>query len=256
MFKDLSPVLLAALLSFGTAFGLSGCAAPSNPTIASSDDPYEAQNRKVHALNRQLDKKIIRPVSKAYVAVVPPEGQIVVSNFADNLALPSSIVNNLLQGNMPGAGQNPLRLVVNSTLGLAGMFDPSSDFGLTEVRSDFGETLHVWNTPQGAYLELPVLGPSSERAAVGIVVDFITNPLGNLSNGDYRKYSRAAQVAAGLGKRSQYGSTVDAILYDSADSYAQSRLFYLQNRNFTLGGTDETEYDDAYFDPYEDIYAE
>ena len=97
---------------------------------------------------------------------------------------------------------------------------------------------------------------ASERAAVGIVVDFITNPLGNLSNGDYRKYSRAAQVAAGLGKRSQYGSTVDAILYDSADSYAQSRLFYLQNRNFTLGGTDETEYDDAYFDPYEDIYAE
>ena len=116
MFKDLSPVLLAALLSFGTAFGLSGCAAPSNPTIASSDDPYEAQNRKVHALNRQLDKKIIRPVSKAYVAVVPPEGQIVVSNFADNLALPSSIVNNLLQGDIPGAGQNTLRLVVNISI--------------------------------------------------------------------------------------------------------------------------------------------
>ena len=256
MFKNLYPVLLATVLSVGAAFGLSGCAAPSNPTVASSDDPYEAQNRKVHAFNRQLDKEIVRPVSKTYVAVVPPEGQIVVSNFADNLALPSSIVNNLLQGNIQGAGQNTLRFVVNSTLGLAGMFDPSSDFGLIEDSSDFGETLHVWNAPQGAYLELPVLGPSSQRAAVGTVVDFITNPLGNISNSHYRKYSRTAQVAAALGKRSQYGSTIDAVLYDSADSYSQSRLFYLQNRNFTLGGTDETEYDDANFDPYEDIYAE
>ena len=91
MFKNLYPVLLATVLSVGAAFGLSGCAAPSNPTVASSDDPYEAQNRKVPAFNRQLDKEIVRPVSKTYVAVVPPEGQIVVSNFADNSALPSSI---------------------------------------------------------------------------------------------------------------------------------------------------------------------
>ena len=69
MFKNLYPVLLATVLSVGAAFGLSGCAAPSNPTVASSDDPYEAQNRKVHAFNRQLDKEIVRPVSKTYVAV-------------------------------------------------------------------------------------------------------------------------------------------------------------------------------------------
>ena len=256
MFENYNSVLLATLLAVGMAFGLSGCATSENPPVAASDDPFEAQNRKVHAFNLQLDQEVIRPVSKVYVAVVPAEGQVVVSNFADNLSLPSMVVNNLLQGNMPGAGQNSLRFVVNSTLGLAGLFDPSSDFGLAEVSTDFGETLHVWNVAQGAYLELPALGPSSQRAAVGIVVDFITNPLGNIPNRHYQNYSRAAKVASVLGKRSQYGSTIDAVLYDSADSYAQSRLFYLQNRNFKLGGTDKTEYDDLYIDPYEDIYAE
>jgi phospholipid-binding lipoprotein MlaA len=256
MIKNYNRVIRALILVLTAAIGLSGCASLSMSPIEATDDPYESVNRKVHGFNKALDKNFIRPVSTGYTAVVPPEFQVLVSNFSNNFSLPASVLNKLLQGDIPDAASNAARFAVNSTLGLAGLFDPSVSFGLPAQQTDFGETLHVWNAPQGDYLELPVLGPSTERAALGLLVDLFTNPLGYQLNSEQRVYRNGASAASILGLRSQYGSTIDAMLHGSADSYTQSRLIYLQNRNFTLGGSDEMEYRDPYSDPYGNDYAE
>jgi phospholipid-binding lipoprotein MlaA len=256
MIKNYNRVIRALILVLTAAIGLSGCASLSMSPIEATDDPYESVNRKVHGFNKALDKNFTRPVSAGYTAVLPLEFQVLVSNFSNNLSLPASVVNKLLQGDVPDAASNAARFAVNSTLGLAGLFDPSVSFGLPSQQTDFGETLHVWKAPQGDYLELPVLGPSTERAALGLLVDLFTNPLGYQLNSEQRVYRNGASAASILGLRSQYGSTIDAMLYGSADSYTQSRLIYLQNRNFTLGGSDKMEYGDPYFDPYGNDYAE
>jgi len=256
MIKNYNSVIRALILVLTATIGLSGCSSLSISSIEATDDSYESVNRKVHGFNKALDKNFIRPVSTGYTSVVPTEFQVLVSNFSNNLSLPASVVNKLLQGDIPDAASNAARFAVNSTLGLAGLFDPSVSFGLPAQQTDFGATLHVWNAPQGDYLELPVLGPSTERAALGLLVDLFTNPLGYQLNSEQRVYRNGASAASILGLRSQYGSTIDTMLYDSADSYTQSRLIYLQNRNFTLGGSDEMKYDELYFDPYENDDAE
>jgi len=256
MIKNYKSVIRALILVLTATIGLSGCSSLSISSIEATDDSYESVNRKVHGFNKALDKNFIRPVSTGYTSVVPTEFQVLVSNFSNNLSLPASVVNKLLQGDIPDAASNAARFAVNSTLGLAGLFDPSVSFGLPAQQTDFGATLHVWNAPQGDYLELPVLGPSTERAALGLLVDLFTNPLGYQLNSEQRVYRNGASAASILGLRSQYGSTIDTMLYDSADSYTQSRLIYLQNRNFTLGGSDEMKYDELYFDPYENDDAE
>ena len=256
MIKNYNSVIRALILVLTATIGLSGCSSLSISSIEATDDSYESVNRKVHGFNKALDKNFIRPVSTGYTSVVPTEFQVLVSNFSNNLSLPASVVNKLLQGDIPDAASNAARFAVNSTLGLAGLFDPSVSFGLPAQQTDFGATLHVWNAPQGDYLELPVLGPSTERAALGLLVDLFTNPLGYQLNSEQRVYRNGASAASILGLRSQYGSTIDTMLYESADSYTQSRLIYLQNRNFTLGGSDEMKYDELYFDPYENDDAE
>ena len=256
MIKNYNSVIRALILVLTATIGLSGCSSLSILSIEATDDSYESVNRKVHGFNKALDKNFIRPVSTGYTSVVPTEFQVLVSNFSNNLSLPASVLNKLLQGDIPDAASNAARFAVNSTLGLAGLFDPSVSFGLPAQQTDFGATLHVWNAPQGDYLELPVLGPSTERAALGLLVDLFTNPLGYQLNSEQRVYRNGASAASILGLRSQYGSTIDTMLYDSADSYTQSRLIYLQNRNFTLGGSDEMKYDELYFDPYENDDAE
>ena len=120
-------------------------------------------------------------------------------------------------------------------MGLGGVLDPAgADFALPEIDTDFGETLHVWGVPEGAYLELPVLGPSTERDLAGMIVNTLIDPVDNWLNRDQRTAKLAARVASKAGDRAQFGSTVDSVLHESADSYAQTRLLYLQHRRFEL----------------------
>jgi phospholipid-binding lipoprotein MlaA len=216
-------------------------------------DPYEAGNREVHQFNRSLDRALVRPAGQGYSSAVPDDIETAISRFAANLSLPGAVVNNMLQGNGRGASTDAYRFLINSTVGLGGFFDPATELGMPEATdADFGETLYVWGVPQGAYQELPVLGPSTERATAGKVVDLFTNPLGYILDTPESYYGTAASVAAGLGQRGRYGETIDSVLYESADSYAQARSLYLQNRRFELG----TGGGDAYVDPYDDPYAE
>lgn len=213
------------------------------------NDPYEAANRRVHAFNVGLDQNIVKPMTAPLrsgdQARKPGIGTVALMNFGSNLSLPGKVVNSVLQGRPEPAVKNTFRFLINTTLGFAGLADPASaDFGLPEIDTDFGETLHVWGVPEGAYLELPVLGPSTERDAVGKVVDWVIDPLDSVLNKDQGRVATAAKVGAKLAKRARFGGTVDSVLHDSADSYAQARLLYLMHRRHELGQEAET------IDPY------
>ncbi|EAR49708.1 putative lipoprotein [Oceanicola granulosus HTCC2516] len=221
---------IGALLLLAGA--VAGCTAPSPG--AEFNDPYEATNRQVHAFNKGLDTAVLRPLGQV-VAAAPRGTYQPVVNFSDNLSLPGMVVNGVLQGDIDGAATNSMRFIVNSTIGMFGIHDWASDFGLHEQKTDFGETLAVWGVPEGAYLELPLIGPSTERDAVGEVVDILLDPLDYFGAPDVTTTSRAARAGEIVVERGMFSRTVDSVLYDSADSYAQTRLLYLQNRRFELG---------------------
>ncbi len=214
---------------------LSACAAPQ--PSATINDPDEARNREIHAFNVGLDKAFVRPVSKAYGTVAPGPVQQGVANFASNLDLPGDVVNGLAQGRPHHAFENTLRFGINSTIGILGLFDPAKLVGLPGKHTDFGETLHVWGAGEGQFVELPVLGPSTERDAFGKIVDIVINPVSAVVKAPESYVVTGANVASKLGDRAQFSQTIDSILYDSADGYAQTRLLYLQKRRYDLGQT-------------------
>ncbi|SHF35523.1 phospholipid-binding lipoprotein MlaA [Litoreibacter ascidiaceicola] len=241
LLKHAAVVLVAAAVA--------GCTAA--PIGVGIDDPIEQQNRDTHATNRALDKALVRPASNGYGSVVPSPVRTGVSNFASNLNMPGQVLNNLLQFRIENAGHNTFRFLMNTMLGFGGLLDVATEAGLENRRTDFGETLHVWGAPEGAYLELPLIGPSTERHAAGRVVDILMNPLNFGVEGPLRSAGTGASVAARFGDRYRYSDLVDSVLYESEDSYAQARLLYLQNRRFKLSGGAQPDY----IDPYEAVYG-
>lgn len=233
--------------------GLAGCSAPE--VSRGINDPHEERNRRVHEFTKKLDSGLLKPLSSGYGGSTPETLQKGVGNFAGNLSTPGYFVNDVLQGKVDDAVHNLVRFVFNSTLGLAGVFDPASSIGLEERSSDFGETLHTWGVGEGAYVELPLLGPSTERDAVGKVVDMFTNPLSYALPKPERLVIPVADGLAGVGTRYRYGELVDEILYDSADSYAQARLLYLERRRHQLGLAPGAAIEEEY-DPDANPFAE
>ena len=240
---------LAPLAFLAGLFALSACGGSPDPATG-INDPLEVQNRRVHAFNMAVDKAVVRPSSQVYGHVVPGPVRTGVSNFASNLGMPSAIVNSLLQGRIGDAGKNGFRFLVNTTFGFGGLLDPATDMGLTEAEADFGQTLHVWGAGEGAFLMVPVMGPTTTRDLTGTVVDLVTDPLRFAFDSPEKDYVLGTKVMSKVGDRYRYSSTVDSILYESADSYAQTRLLYLQNRRFELGGDAEADTYDPYEDPY------
>jgi phospholipid-binding lipoprotein MlaA len=238
---------------------VAGCAAPSGPDAI--NDPFEPANRKVHAFNKGVDRALVGPAAKGFGGVPEPVKRGI-GNVADTLALPGDIANNLLQLRLADAGQNTLRLGVNLTFGLAGLVDFSTAIGLDGKPTDFGETLHVWGVGEGPYLELPLAGPSTLRDTVGLVVDTVFDPVGRALPVREAHAARLVRFLSRLGDRDRFSDTLDSLLYDSADSYAQARLLYLQNRRFKLGqaagggASADGASDDGFIDPYEDPHAQ
>ncbi|MDQ1900800.1 VacJ family lipoprotein [Paracoccus sp. WLY502] len=224
------------------------------------NDPFEQQNRRVHAFNKAFDQRVIAPVARLASSDDGAQGKgrvmDLVINAGSNLSLPGKVVNSVLQGRPEPAIKNFFRFAVNTTIGIGGLLDPAGqDFGLPEQDTDFGETLAVWGVPEGAYLELPILGPSTQRDAVGKVVDLVIDPVYHLLNSDGAWAAFGLRTASKAGDRARFGDTVDSVLQDSADSYAQLRLIYLMHRRHELNeeGTEIDPYaetaDDA-IDPY------
>lgn len=213
-------------------------------------DPLENVNRRVHEANKALDRAVLRPASQGY-SVINPDLRRGVSNFAENLAMPSVVANDVLQGHLGDALHNSARFLINSILGL-GLMDPATGAGLEARPSDFGQTLHSWGMTEGAYLEIPVLGPSTVRDATGTVVDLVLNPMAHILPADAQWLLPAGFVATTLNDRAEFGDTVDSVLYESADSYAQTRLFYLDSRRHYLGAEQGAE--DELYGIYEEAF--
>lgn len=231
---------------------LAGCTAP--PVSTAPNDPFEATNRAWFDTNLALDRALSGgPEADADPAADPatPEqpGPLLrlVGNVGANLGIPSTVLNDLLQLRPDRAVENTLRFAVNSTVGLAGLFDPAGAMGLHGRTSDFGETLHRWGMGEGAYVVLPVLGPSTERDMLGIVVDAAINPWGFAVPRHEARAVSALRWAGRFAGRAEYADLLDANVIRTADPYAQARLLYLQARRYHLGIQTE---DDS-FDPYD-----
>lgn len=244
--QPISGVARAALCILGIIL-LSACAGnqASSPQSDGIYDPYETQNRKVHAFNKKIFGK---GGSGTYGRVVPAEFQDTIHNVAENLSMPQVAVNSLLQGDLHGTGIASYRFVINSTLGIGGIADVASVFDVEEHDTDFGETLHVWGAGEGAYLELPLLGPSTQRDTAGRVVDLFTNPLSYALDEPEKYVGTATKLVDKVGKGSRRSDAISDVLNNSADSYAQARLIYLQKRRYELQDRSEAlpEYDDPY----------
>ena len=221
---------------------LGACSAPLEVGIS---DPFEASNRQVHEINKSLDRNIVRPIAVLYGDSTPVQLQSAVNNIAMNFSLPSNSINYILQGEIKSASNSSMKFLVNSTLGVVGIYDASSQLGIKSEKTDFGETMAKWGIGEGPYLDILVLGPSNQRDGIGRMVDIVFDPVGLIGAGA-KGVATFTSVAFGLSARSQFRESIDSILYQSADSYAQSRLFFLQNRRYELG----TNQDVPYIDPY------
>ena len=212
-------------------------------------DPFESTNRSVHKFNKLLDSLVVGPVANVYGSVVPKDIRTVVENAARNISEPNAFVNHVLQGDGSAAGTTLLRFVLNSTLGIGGLVDPAADMGLFVQPTDFGETLGAWGLPEGAYIELPVLGPSTVRDTVGVVVDLAIDPMNYVITRQQAYYMLALKGVNLIGKRNTYDDLINLLLYESADSYAAQRLSYMQNKRYVVSGGGAAEIDNLE-DPY------
>jgi len=231
-FKHPSRKALQVLLTGCTLFLLVGCAVQP----ARQEDPWQGMNRKFFTFNEKVDTYVGKPIAKTYIKVTTANTRLMISNFYSNVRLPISIVNDLLQARLEGAAKNTGRLVVNTTIGLAGIFDPASELGLNIDQTDFGVTLAHWGVPQGPYMVLPILGPSSLRDVWAYPVDtYFLNPMSYWIRNNNLKY-RAEYLPLVLyyiQLRASY-LNADSFLRSAYDPYILIRNAYQQRRNFLI----------------------
>src|SRR5271166_5784420 len=225
----------AAAVIVGLLLLCSGCASlssvPSSADEADSDnDPAEGVNRAIFKANLAADHAVIRPVAQAYTDHIPEVVQTGIHNIVQNLKEPAVAVNDLLQGNLKHAWQSVQRLAVNTTVGGVGVVDVAAKWGLPPHKADFGQTLAVWGVGEGPFVELPLLGPSNPRDAIGTAVDMALNPL-TFVGGAPATYAGVATGGANLvDVRAQHLQDLDALERDSLDYYATLRSVSRQHR--------------------------
>ena len=230
------------------------------------DDPFEGYNRAMFSFNYQVDKYVIKPVAEGYRAVTTPFIRERISSVIDNLKEPVSAGNHLLQADPEASVKSLSRFVINSTLGLVGMFDVAEGWGLPKDKTTFNETFAKWCIPQGPFIVLPLLGPSTPRAATGMALDFVFDPVYWATYQDANVQDKASwgyASAQGITAREAALDILDDLERNSVDFYATMRSAYLQNQSklkcFNDVSKDENTYDfdfgiedeDAAFDEME-----
>lgn len=223
-----------AAFALGTAAPVWAQATVSPQEIQQADvnDPFEGVNRVFFDVNDALDGVILRPIAIAYRSVVPEYGRQRVRNVLQNVDSPVIFVNDVLQGEGDRAGTTFMRFVINTTLGVAGIWDVATDWGYPQHDEDFGQTLGVWGIEEGPYFYLPLLGPSNPRDSVGRVVDMGFDPLTYVQWGDDNEWIPVARIALNIiDVRSRNIETLDEIERSSVDYYASIRSLYRQVRN-------------------------
>lgn len=212
--------LLSILIIISFSFGCTHV-----PVGEEAHDPYEETNRSLYSFNDALDKNILKPVADGYDYITPDQVQRCVTNFFDNLGYLNTIANDLLQGKFKQCLADSGRFLINSTIGIAGIFDVATPMGLEKHEEDFGQTLAEWGSGEGAYLNLPVLGPNTSRDAPDLITSRLLDPT------TYVKASIAWPLV--ILDMVNWRASMDSSLKmvdESPDPYLAMREFYRQNR--------------------------
>jgi len=220
--------LFWALLMSG-ALSVTGCAS-TEPAIGGASlaaarpspvDPYENLNRSIYGFNMGLDKYLLKPVADGYKFITPNFMQTGVTNFFRNLKGINVVLNDVLQGKFEQSASDTGRFLANSTIGLLGLFDVASEFGLAYNEEDFGQTLAVWGVDQGPYLVLPIMGPTTLRDGAAVVVDKAANP---------GTYVVGTGIVEGISDRANAEGALNFINEAALDPYVFMRESFLQYR--------------------------
>tara|TARA_Y100000816_G_scaffold285204_1_gene264542 strand:- start:322 stop:1119 length:798 start_codon:yes stop_codon:yes gene_type:complete len=217
-----------------------------NDVYVEAKDCFEKVNRGIFGFNQVLDKVIFKPLAKGY-RIFPQPIRSGTSNALTNLGNVVTIPNNILQGKFKDASVNSARFVINSTLGIAGIFDVASYYGLKKRDAeDYGQTLGVWGAGPGCYFVLPVLGPTTVRDTIGSVINLVggdawynvtvINETQYFSEADYY----ISRVLDGIDFRAKNLEAFDSLENSSVDLYASVRSLYLQDRYRKIQDIDET----------------
>ena len=209
-----------------------GCASSENQEAAAADDPLEPMNRYFFDFNQKLDRNAALPAATFYTATMPNPARRGIHNFLDNLGGPVNVVNDILETQFGNAGNAAARFLVNTTIGVAGIFDMATDWGLPARNRDFGETLGGYGVPQGPYLVLPFRGPTAMRDIGGDYIDGFFSPL-YYFHVQYTGKQYVGLIKSTIGSvdnRAQNIVTYRDIERASVDFYATMRDYYRQRR--------------------------
>jgi len=208
--------------------GFAACLAA--PGVASAQtaqsDPWEGFNRQMFAVHEGVDQAVLEPVARGYRFITPEPVQGGVLNFLRNLRGPVIFANDVLQGEFGRAGTTVARFGINSTIGIAGIFDPASSMGLERHDEDFGQTLAVWGVDSGPYIFVPLMGPTTVRDSVGRVVDVAFDPLTWLEFDEVDEVRTGRTILTAVSARELVLDTIDDIRRDSLDPYDTIRSSY------------------------------
>ena len=205
-------------------------------TIKGNGDPLEPVNRVVFEFNDLVYSLVLRPVSEIYRTALPKIARDGVRNVLQNLNAPFVLINDVLQGEMNRAWNTSRRILINSTVGFAGVYDAAGDiWGINGHSEDLGQTLGVWGVGEGFYLVLPVFGPSNPRDAVGLLSKSFLDPVSQyLDHIDEKDAILGRLLAVGIDQYSGTIDDLDRLKGSSIDYYAAVRSIYRQKRNLDI----------------------
>ncbi|MDX1519164.1 MAG: VacJ family lipoprotein [Gammaproteobacteria bacterium] len=226
---------------------ITGCAATrpqDDPEV--TVDPLEKPNRVFFDINETLDKHLLKPVAESYVAVTPEPVRKSITNFFDNISYLNVILNLLLQGKFDAAVAGSLRFVYNSTLGVGGLFDISTEWGVPARDEDFGQTMAVWGMDEGAYVYVPLQGPNTARNLPNFVTSYFLNPLTYVTSTILFPLSAINAVNTRANLLDETNIRDEA----AVDPYTFTREAYLQQRKYLIhdGNPPVEGYDDIFED--------
>ena len=229
--RDLGKALNRSRLLAVTTLGVWLGACSTTPEAVEQNDPFEPVNREVFDFNHGLDNRVALPVATFYHSVAPEEIRDHVHYFLSNLHLPVTFANDVLQGHFERSGEAIGRFATNTTLGVVGVFDVATDWGMPQHDEDFGQTMGFYGVGEGPYLVLPLTGPTVPRDLAGGFVDHFMDPLGYLHFRDKFIWSWTRDILSLVDTRSRSVDSLREIQRSSIDLYATTRSLYRQSRD-------------------------
>lgn len=222
---------------FGSVFA---CLLTCFSLPATANDPWETANTRVYHFNKFLDTVLLRPIAVGYNTFLPSIVRQGVGNFFSNIDDVNVLANDLLQLKLRAAATDSGRLIINTSVGFAGVIDVASSVGLSKNEEDFGQTFGRWGVRAGPYVVLPLFGPSSVRDSIGLVLDTVFNPI------QYHKDDSLRTTLLALGQLDDRASVIAMEGLISGDEYLFIREAYLQQREYLVN-------DGAYYDDMDDF---